>query len=105
MYSNPEQKSIQDVYNRLKELEPSVAPDSHETFLDTIEDMVRRDGEGSKLGRRTDIFNDAMRFEFLSKFLNDKCIRERNYIELMRMAGGSEWNEWMENYFPYQSRR
>jgi len=105
MYSNPQQKSIQDVYSKLKRLEPLIAPDSCEEFIDTIEEMVRKAGEGLKLGQRTKHFDNAMRFEFLSKYLNRKGIKKTNYNELMEMAGGSEWNEWMINYFPYMQKK
>ena len=96
MYSNSEQRKTLEIYEKLKELEPSIAPESHEIFMQTIEQMSMDGGEGAKLPTtRSDYFDRPSTFDFFARFLNRNNVSEENYQELMEMAGGSEWKEWM----------
>ncbi len=101
MYQYPDQKTITEVYDKFKELEPDIAPETREAFIGNIEDLARKAGEGLKLRPRQNMFNDPTRFDFFSRYLNETDITKQNYITLMEMAGGSGWKIWMSEYFPF----
>ena len=96
------QKSAIEVYENLRSSFPKVVPQSFETFMDGLEEAVRRAGEGLKLvGKSRDYFT-GQRLEFLAKLLRYWKVGKEPYDQIMRDAAGTEWDGWMSRYFRYQ---